>query len=130
MPVIYLVDDEPVCLDAMRTFLTVLGYECCCCRDAESLLKEVENGDSRDVEQGVILADFRLPGMNGLQLFERLRTSEIRMPFVLISGHADADLVERSLDIGVSAFLQKPMDFGELKETISRCVGTGISEAS
>ena len=125
MPVVYLVDDEPVCLDAMRTFLSIKGYECRCYSSAEALLD-----DNETVEQGVVLADFRLNGMNGLQLFEKMRSMGGTAPCVLISGHADADLVERSLELGVSAFLQKPTEFGELESTIARCFQSEVPKSA
>ena len=114
---IYLIDDEPICLETMAAVLKALGHECVQCTDGPEFISHLKSLRQLP-ERGVILADFRLPRMSGLQLFRETRALGCDLPFVLISGHADQDLVESSLQAGVSSFLQKPIDFGVLRDEI------------
>lgn len=123
-PVVYLVDDEPVCMQAMHAVLVALGYDCLAFEDGESLLEGLEAGRA-----GVIVADFRLPRMNGLQLFEKVRQSGCQLPFVLVSGHADIELADATLKAGVSAFLPKPIPFDQLQPLIDGLISKSNSAA-
>ena len=120
--IVYLIDDEPICRQSMRSVLKAFGYQCIDFGTSEEFLKELaQRFDSNDTNwSGLVVADFRLDGMNGLQLFEKTRQLGCDLPFVLISGHADNDLVETSLKAGVSEFLQKPIDFEHLRERIAK----------
>lgn len=121
---VYLIDDEPVCRQSMRDVLKAFGYDCLDYGTCGDFLAEItrcfESGS--EAPCGLILADFRLPHMNGLQLFEETRQLGCDLPFVLISGHADNDLVDSSLKAGVSDFLQKPIDFEHLRERIAELI--------
>lgn len=123
-PVVYLVDDEPVCRQAMQAVLIALGYDCLAFEDGESLIEGLETG-----KVGVIVADFRLPRMNGLQLFEKVRQSGCQLPFILVSGHADFELADATLQAGVSAFLPKPIPFDELQPLIDDLISKANSIA-
>lgn len=125
--VVYLVDDEQICRQSMSGVVRAFGYQCMDFCNPDEFLAEIadrlESSNSEDSLKGVVLADFRLPRTNGLQLFEATRRLGCDLPFVLISGHADDDLVETSLKAGVSDFLQKPIDFEYLQVKIAELLG-------
>lgn len=112
-PVVYLVDDEPICLAPMQALIKAFGYKCHAFSDAESLLESI-----KPVAHGMVLADYRLPRMNGLQLFEAIRAMGYELPYVIISGHVGDEEVERALQAGVTKVLHKPVPFTELQEVV------------
>ena len=114
-PVVYVVDDESICLQPMKALVTAFGYECRAFTDPEEMLSSV----NREGE-ALILADMRMPHMNGLQLFRNLREAGIEFPFVLISGHADTETVDLAIESGVSEFLPKPFEPKDLQQVIER----------
>lgn len=58
----------------------------------------------------LILCDYMLPGMNGLELFKNLKKDGISIPFVIITGLKDISLAIESIKIGVLDFLVKPVE--------------------
>ncbi len=124
-PTVYLVDDEPVCMQAMQAVLVALGYDCQAFDDGESLINALDTDNL-----GVIVADFRLPRMNGLQLFEHVRRVGCRFPFILVSGHADVALADATLKAGVDAFLRKPIPFEQLQPLIDGLIAKADASAN
>jgi putative two-component system response regulator len=65
----------------------------------------------------LVISDFTMPGMNGLELVDRLRGAfgYEDVPMVMITGSDDGDLRYQALDMGVTDFLRKPIDVPEVK---------------
>ena len=69
----------------------------------------------------LVITDIKLRGMNGLELFEKLRLLAAPPPPVLfISGHADENMQRYALDLGAAAFLRKPINIDILLDHIQR----------
>lgn len=63
----------------------------------------------------VVLTDYRMPGMNGLELAERIRKLDTTVPIIMLTGDADlARMDQRAADRGVSDILCKPIDCAKL----------------
>lgn len=59
---------------------------------------------------GCIVTDVRMPDMNGLELVRRLKDMEVKLPVIVITGHADVPLAVEAMRAGVVDFLEKPFD--------------------
>ncbi len=70
--------------------------------------------------RGVVVADYRLRGLHGLQVFHELQRRGFRIPVLLISGHADQHVIDVALADGVAEFLLKPTNPKELLSAIRR----------
>ncbi|MES4784751.1 MAG: hybrid sensor histidine kinase/response regulator, partial [Nitrospiraceae bacterium] len=102
---ILLVDDDPVLLQALPETLTLKLYRVL----VETSLSAVEALDQiRKTEYDVILSDLKLPGLDGLQLLDRIRQISPGTPVLLMTGHGDGDIGREALRRGAFAFLQKP----------------------
>lgn len=110
---VYFVEDDEVSRDATETLLTLRGFWVEAFESAEDLLAVADT-----IHFGCILADYRLPGSNGLQLFQKLRRRGIDLPCILLSGHADNDVISVAMDAGVSEFLLKPVQPNALVERV------------
>mgnify|MGYP003675600844 CR=1 FL=1 len=68
----------------------------------------------------LVISDYNMPGMDGLQLLECLRTNKSthRIGFILITGTANRDLIERGQAAGMNNFIAKPFT----KEGLLRCI--------
>jgi len=92
-----------------------VGWESEPCADGNAALEELAG----DAEYDLVLVDDQLPGLNGLELIEEVRSMFHRrhMPIVMLAG----DLDETAAGVaGVDAFLRKPEDIPWLVETITR----------
>lgn len=118
-PAIYVVEDDEETRRATELLLSVSGFATSCFESAESFLQSsAALNQLATLPYTCVLADLRLPGLNGLQLFQRLRNSGIAVPVVLISGHADDETIRQALDAGVNEFLLKPVRPADLISTL------------
>jgi two-component system response regulator FixJ len=118
-PTIFVVEDDLETRNATELLLSVSGFTTTCFESAESLLDSSESLTHLAASHCVcVLADLRLPGLNGLQLFQRLRNDGIAVPVILISGHADVETIQQAIDAGVNEFILKPVRPADLIATL------------
>lgn len=67
----------------------------------------------------LILSDINMPGMSGLDLLSEVKKKNPELPIVMITAYGDDDNRNRARDLGAAEFLTKPINFNELKNTIS-----------
>lgn len=115
--VVAAVDDDRRVRDSVQGVLESAGYAAETFASAEAFL------ESGAVMRAMcVVADVRLPGMDGLALQRRIRAERPSMPVVIITAHDDDDTRERALRDGAIAFMVKPFDAGELIDWIDRAV--------
>ena len=115
--VVVAVDDDRRVRESVQSVLESAGYDSETFASAEAFL------DSGAVTRArCVVADVRLPGMDGLELQRRIRKECPSMPVIIVTAHDDDDTRERALRDGAIAFMVKPFDAGELIERISDAV--------
>jgi two-component system, cell cycle sensor histidine kinase and response regulator CckA len=107
---VLVVEDEELVLRFTTQLLKKLGYEVIGAARAEAALACVAGGEHFDV----LLTDVLLPGMDGLELFRRIKSARGPFPVVFMSGYTDNLLAEKGLEETGAAFLQKPFSHAEL----------------
>ena len=100
---ILVVDDEPAIRDALRMILEYEGYTVTMAADGPSALQEIESNPP-----GAVLLDIKMPGMDGLQVLDRIVEREGAPPVLMISGHGDIATAVESTRRGAVDFLEKP----------------------
>lgn len=112
---ILLVDDEEIVRDTLADYLIDCGYRVTTADDGKqaSTALEAERFD-------LILADVRMPGMDGLQLLDELRDRDRETPVIMMTGHGDAQMDEEAERKGASGFLVKPVRLADLDRLIQR----------
>jgi two-component system chemotaxis response regulator CheY len=73
----------------------------------------------------IIISDFNMPGMDGLEFLRALRANPQmnNTAFILLTGRADKDLVARAVQFGANNYLVKPFTVATLKQKIEQVVG-------
>jgi FixJ family two-component response regulator len=113
--VVAAVDDDRRVLESVQSVLESAGYEAVTFESAEAFLL---SGALLLVT--CVIADVRLPGMNGTELQRRIRHERRQLPVILITAHDDDDVRQQALQDGAVAFLVKPFDGGDLLEHVAR----------
>ena len=113
--VVATVDDDRRVRESVQSILESAGYDAVAFESGEAFL---ESGVLSSV--ACLLADVRLPGIDGLELQRRVRRDRPSVPIIFITAHDDDDIRRRALKDGAVAFMVKPFDGGELLEHIAR----------
>jgi FixJ family two-component response regulator len=103
--VVHVVDDDASIRDSIGLLLGLRGYRCAQFASAEDFLSAL-----RDDWQGCVLADLRLPGLDGLALQSELKRRGVSLPVVIITGHGDVASARAAFQAEAVDFLEKPFD--------------------
>ena len=73
----------------------------------------------------LVVSDYNMPGMDGLQLLKTLRTNARTkgIGFILITGRADKEIIDTGRKLGMNNFIKKPFEPNDLRKTIEAVVG-------
>ena len=113
-----LVDDDPDLLAAQVQSLRIAGFAV----EPFGSAAEALAGLPEDYP-GVVLSDLRMPGMDGLALFDRLAALDPELPVILLTGHGDVETAVAALKRGAYDFLTKPVGLGQLAAALNRAAG-------
>jgi DNA-binding response OmpR family regulator len=106
---ILIVEDDPEISAFVREGLDEAGYFTSVCRDGERALRLAADGSF-----SLILLDIMIPSLNGLEVCQRLRSTGVTTPILMLTARdAYPDRV-KGLETGADDYLVKPFDFGEL----------------
>ncbi|WP_120009193.1 sigma-54-dependent transcriptional regulator [Teichococcus vastitatis] len=97
------VDDDAILREANLQSFALAGLHGMAVPSAERALEVVD-----DTFPGIVVTDIRMPGMNGLSLFRRLRQIDADLPVILITGHGDIPMAVGAIQEGAYDFLPKP----------------------
>ncbi len=111
-PTIAIVDDDEAIRESIQLLLFAEGLNCLAYSSALKFL-EPQGG-----EPDCLLLDIRMPGMDGLELFDKLRNDGAPYPIIFITGHGDIPLAVNAIKQGAFDFLTKPFREGELLQII------------
>lgn len=70
----------------------------------------------------IVIADVNMPGMNGGELARAIRSVDASASYIVLTAYSDKTVYDEFQDIGVCAYLLKPIDFQELFGSIGRCL--------
>lgn len=103
--VVHVVDDDDSVRRSVGFMLKTSGYKVQPYSSGAEILK-----DAKALEPGCILLDIRMPGMDGLEVQEALRTHGVSMPVIIMTGHGDVPLSVRAMKAGAIDFIEKPFE--------------------
>ncbi len=109
------VDDDAALRSANVQTLELMGFDA---RPFDSAMAALDALDENFA--GVVVTDVRMPQIDGLQLFRRIKTIDPDLPVILISGHGDIDMAVEAMHDGAYDFLAKPFAAERLVESVRR----------
>lgn len=115
--VIFIEDDDALRVGASQA-LELEGFAVTAFADAASALPAIDADFP-----GVIVSDIRLPGMDGIELFARLREIDPELQVIFTTAHGDVDMAVDAMKNGAADFFPKPYAIARLALSITRAMG-------
>jgi FixJ family two-component response regulator len=112
-PAIAVVDDDEAVREATTDLLRARGFIAKAFPSAEDFLRS-----TRIRITSCLIADVRMPGMGGLELYGRLIALGTPIPTILITAYPDEEVRTRALNAGITGYLTKPFSEKELMDCI------------
>jgi two-component system nitrogen regulation response regulator NtrX len=114
---ILVVDDEERIRQSLNGVLKDEGYEVLEVKDGTQALKQIET-DAPDL----VLLDIWMPGMDGIETLERIKTQIPNLPVIMISGHANIELAVKATRLGAFDFIEKPLSLEKVLLTVNNAL--------
>ena len=111
-PMVFVVDDDPAVCGSLKFSLELEGFAVRTYSGAAALLADRDAGPSH-----CLVIDYKLAGMNGLELLARLRERQVSTPAILITSHPTSSLRKRAADAGIP-IVEKPLLGNALSERV------------
>jgi CheY-like chemotaxis protein len=118
---VLVVDDDPVIGESFDRVLTPRGYAVIHAANGEQALERLAAED-----YDLVYTDIKMPGLSGIEVARRVRASRPWLPVVVVTGYGSAENQARAKEIGVAAFLDKPLT----PEMIERATAEFTTEAA
>ena len=116
-PKVLLIEDDRSALDALERVLREEGYQ----------VVTVPRGDdgltfAQEQTFDVVITDFKLPGLSGLELVRRLHAVKPRLPIILMTAHGTTEIAIEATKLGAFDYLLKPFEMEELLDLVAKAV--------
>ncbi len=119
-PTILVVDDDPVAVSLLTKLVEKLEYNVLSAGDGRMALEML---DQNSID--LVIADYDMPRMNGLELLAVVKEKFPRLPFILITAYSKLTVVREAWNLGAFDFFQKPVFVDRLHQTIRLAIEYG-----
>jgi two-component system, LuxR family, response regulator DctR len=130
---LHIVDDEDVIRDALEWLAHSRGLAARGYAGGQAFLDALgEHAGAADAQGDCILLDVRMPGMNGIAVFDQLvaRGLLARLPVIFLTGHGDVPMAVDSLKRGAFDFFEKPFNDNQLMDRVEEALGASRQAAA
>ena len=115
---VFLVDDEPIVLEGIRSKIeweskgfTFAGEA----TDGEIALSMIQ-----EIKPDILITDIKMPFMDGLQLAAAIKKTQPWIKIIILSGHDEFDYAKRAISIGIEDYLLKPFTADEVLDALKK----------
>lgn len=114
---IHIIDDEEAIRRSTSFMLKVAGYQVETWASGVTFLKSI-----KDIEEGAVLLDVRMPDMDGLDVQAQITAQGILLPVIILTGHGDVGLAVQAMKAGAVDFIEKPVEKEQLIDALERAL--------
>lgn len=120
---VHVIDDDDAVRDSVAFLLEAEGLGVATYDSAPAFLA------AADGASGCIVADVRMPEMDGMELLRQLAARGITLPVIIITGHGDVPLAVEAMKAGAKDFIEKPFDDTLLLQAIRAALRNAVGQA-
>lgn len=117
MASIFVIDDDNIIRVNLKDFLKLEGHDITTFSNGEDALSRLSH-DTPDI----MLVDLQLPGIDGLELLEKVKDRSQNIEVVIITGHADVPSAVKAIKLGARDYIKKPFDLDEISIIVQKAV--------
>lgn len=117
MATILCVDDDPGVLRTFQKTMERSGHRAVVVNNGEAALKVVERGGV-----DLVVSDYQMPGLSGIELVEAVRASGHDIPFIMVTGHGSIEHAVNAMKAGAHDYLLKPTEPRELEIAVDQAL--------
>ncbi len=121
---VHVVDDDAAMRDSLAFLIGIAGFETRLYESGTDLLAQLPRPAT-----GCVLADIRMPGIDGLELLRRLHSADQTLPVVMMTGHGDVPLAVEAMKLGAADFIEKPFEAEALLHALRSALRRGGGKA-
>ena len=120
--IVHVIDDDTDVRQSLAFLLSTAGLAVRVHESASAFLKILS-----EVQEGCIVTDVRMPGVDGIELQRRLAAGGVKLPVIVMTGHGDIALAVEAMKAGAIDFIEKPFDddvlIAAIKTALARRAG-------
>ena len=117
---VLVVDDEASIRELLAKTLALAEYEVDTASDATSALERLRD---TGVEYGLLIADLKMPGMDGLSLIRQVKRLSPNLPIIIITGFSTESAAIEAVNLGVAGYLTKPFRVPQVLAAAAKALG-------
>ena len=114
---ILLIDDDEWIRDSLCIFFESEGCHLTALETAEEGMEALKKHDF-----DILVTDYRLPGMDGLEFLRHIQDTQPHIMTVLITAYKSEDVVSEAMKLGIEGFIEKPFTTKAIEESLTRLV--------
>jgi len=111
---ILLIDDDELIRDSLTLFFWGKGVPLSSFETAEKGLEDLDKND-----YDIIIVDYQLPGMDGVEFFKHIREKQKKTLNILITAYKDQKVVSEAKKVGIQDIIEKPFTSKTIEQTLS-----------
>lgn len=123
LPKVLVVDDDPVVGKSFNRVLSDKGYIVITAENGYDALAKLQ-----EEKYDLVFTDIKMPGMNGLEVAERVKAKQPWTPVVIVTGYGSKANEEKAMAVGVSDFLRKPLSPEMIEETTIKALHQPVAQ--
>lgn len=120
--IVHVIDDDTDVRQSLAFLLSTAGLAVRVHESGSAFLKILS-----EVQEGCIVTDVRMPGVDGIELQRRLADAGVKLPVIVMTGHGDIALAVEAMKAGAIDFIEKPFDdevlIAAIKTALARRAG-------
>lgn len=120
--IVYVVDDDKLARESLAWLIESVGLPVEVYESGQTFLEDYSRGQA-----GCLVLDVRMPDINGMDLYAKLKQDIYTLPVIIMTGHADVPMAVRAMKIGVYDFIEKPYNDSLMLERIQSAIAFDLN---